>query len=152
MGWRINLWARLGDGNHAYTLFRRLLKYVEPDQKPGGFHGGGTYPNLLDAHPPFQIDGNFGGAAGVIEMLVQSDEKTVYLLPALPDVWKSGSVSGIRTRAGLELIELNWENSAGSKHVIVRYQSLVNGKVKFVFGDKKKVIKLKKGEIKEFSF
>lgn len=152
MGWRINLWARLGDGNHAYTLFRRLLKYVEPDQKPGGFHGGGTYPNLLDAHPPFQIDGNFGGAAGVIEMLAQSDEKTVCLLPALPDAWKSGSVIGIRTRAGLEINELSWEISAGSKRVNVRYHSLIKGKVTFVFGDKKKVVKLKKGEIKEFTF
>lgn len=110
-GWRINLWARLKDGNHAYKMFRELLTYVEPDGAKninyGG--GGGTYPNLFDAHPPFQIDGNFGGAAGMVEMLMQSNEKEIYLLPALPDAWNSGTVSGICVRGGYE-ISMSWED------------------------------------------
>ena len=145
MGWRINLWARLGEGNRSYTLLRRLLKYVEPDLKEGGFHGGGTYPNLLDAHPPFQIDGNFGGAAGIIEMLVQSDENTVYLLPALPNAWQFGSVKGIQTRAGIVIDELEWDMRSDKKTVKLSFSSKLNGKIYFVFNNTKKIVRVKKG-------
>ncbi|MEM1118866.1 MAG: glycoside hydrolase family 95 protein [Bacteroidota bacterium] len=102
-GWRVNLWARLKDGNRAHQLYRQLLNYVQPSEKINYFAKGGTYPNLLDAHPPFQIDGNFGGAAGVIEMLVQSSEESITLLPAIPDEWSSGSISGVKARGGYEL-------------------------------------------------
>lgn len=111
-GWRINLLARLADGEKAYRMYRRLLRFVTPDKYkgPDRRRGGGTYPNLLDAHTPFQIDGNFGGSAGVAEMLVQSTPSTITLLPAIPAQWESGSVSGLRTRTGHE-ISMTWSDS-----------------------------------------
>ncbi|WP_428230967.1 glycoside hydrolase family 95 protein [Flavobacterium sp.] len=143
-GWRINLWARLWDGNRAYKMFRELLRYVDPDGKKTDKprRGGGTYPNLFDAHPPFQIDGNFGGAAAVAEMLVQSDQNEIRLLPALPDAWETGSVKGICARGGFE-IEMNWESKILKK---VTISSKVGGKTTLIFGDKKQNIVLKKGE------
>jgi alpha-L-fucosidase 2 len=149
-GWRINLWARLWDGNRAYKMYRELLRYVDPDgkktEKPR--RGGGTYPNLFDAHPPFQIDGNFGGAAAVAEMLVQSDENEIRLLPALPDAWAEGSVKGICARGGFE-IEMNWNNKKPEKVII---SSKNGGKTILIFGDKKQEIVLKKGENIEIKF
>lgn len=142
-GWRINLWARLYDGNHAYKMYRTLLRFVDPSGKDTKYsRGGGTYPNLLDAHPPFQIDGNFGGTAGVAEMLLQSTENEIRLLPALPDAWGKGSVRGLCARGGFE-VSMEWDN-----HALVRATFLArhDGKTTLIHGDTKKEIELKKGE------
>ncbi|GGF79486.1 hypothetical protein GCM10011397_23180 [Wenyingzhuangia marina] len=145
-GWRINLWARLQDGNHAYKMYRELLKYVDPDKSDGTHKGhGGTYPNLFDAHPPFQIDGNFGGAAAVIEMLMQSYEGNIYLLPALPDVWDQGSIKGIKAKGGFEL-EMEWKNNTLIK---TKIKATNTGKTTLIYGKIKKEVSLRKGETKE---
>lgn len=148
-GWRINLWARLLDGNRAYKMYRELLKYVEPDAiRPQNRNHGGTYPNLFDAHPPFQIDGNFGGAAAVAEMLLQSSPDEISLLPALPDAWSSGSVSGLRARGGFEL-DLAWKNGELEK---VTIYGKPGGKTRLIYKDKARDVDLKTGEKRTIIF
>jgi alpha-L-fucosidase 2 len=142
-GWRINLWARLWDGNHAYKMIRELLQYVEPDGIRTSYSkGGGTYPNLFDAHPPFQIDGNFGGSAAFAEMLVQSSENEIRLLPALPDAWTEGSVSGLCVRGAFE-IAMNWADKKLTKTVIL---SKKGGSTTVIYKNQSKKISLKVGE------
>ena len=147
-GWRVNLYARLHDSEGAYRIYRRLLKYVSPDGYKGkdARRGGGTYPNLLDAHAPFQIDGNFGGCAGVAEMLVQSDETSITLLPALPKEWKDGSVKGLCARGGF-VIDMEWKDGQVTSAQVTARKG---GKTRVYFNGTSRNVRLKAGESIEF--
>ena len=143
MGWKINLWARMQDGNHAYKIIRNLFHLVKPDAvypQPGGL-----YPNMFDAHPPFQIDGNFGYTAGIAEMLIQSHDGLIHLLPALPDAWKKGgSGKGFRARGGF-IFDFNWENG---KINYLKIKSLNGNPCKVKFNNSTHSVSLKAGEEK----
>lgn len=144
-GWRVNLYARLKNADRAYFMYRRLLQYVSPDNYNGddARRGGGTYPNLLGAHSPFQIDSNFGGCAGVAEMLIQSDDNGyIELLPATPEAWSNGSMKGLCARGGF-VVDMDWKDGKVSSYTLT---ARGDGKAKVKANGKTRSHKLARGE------
>ncbi|MBE6271573.1 MAG: glycoside hydrolase family 95 protein [Prevotella ruminicola] len=150
-GWRINLWARLHNAKQAYHIYQKLLTPIAPRGSKSadwqGWHkGGGTYPNLFDAHPPFQIDGNFGGTAGVCEMLMQSSivdgQCTIELLPACPEQWQEGAISGLCARGGYE-VSFEWKKGTVRN---CRIKAKKAGMLTLLYNGQQKKVKLKAGE------
>ncbi len=145
-GWRISLWAHLHRADKSYAMLRKLLNYVRPANylNPKNRPSGGTYPNLFDAHPPFQIDGNFSGTAGICEMLVQCDGETLRLLPSLPAEWKNGEISGVKTRANY-MVDLVWKDGKVAKANITAKN---DGKLSVSYNGKSVNLSFKAGETK----
>jgi alpha-L-fucosidase 2 len=145
LAWKINFWARFRDGNHAWNMVQMLLRPTgQTDTK---MTGGGSYPNLFDAHPPFQIDGNFGGASGIVEMLMQSHLDAIDILPALPDSIPSGHIRGVRARGGFDL-EFEW---TGGKLIHLKVLSTAGFPLALRYGNKTFTGTTKKGEILQFN-
>jgi alpha-L-fucosidase 2 len=140
MGWKINLWARFLDGDHANKMLKLLLK---PVLDRGTMAGGGMYPNLFDAHPPFQIDGNFGAASGIAEMLLQSQNAEIVLLPTLPREWSDGKVTGLRARGGFE-VDIAWKNG---RLTSARLRSLLGQRTVVRYGSETHSVEAKSGDV-----
>jgi alpha-L-fucosidase 2 len=144
IAWKVNIWARMHQGDHAYMMFTKLLS---PADVNSGKEKGGVYHNLFDAHPPFQIDGNFGGAAGLSEMLLQSQGDDIELLPALPSALPQGNIKGICARGGFEL-NFNWQKGALQS---VQVLSKTGGVCRLRYQDKIISIKTQKGKTYQFN-
>lgn len=148
ISWKIGMWSRLLDAELAYDALQKLLSYYPADKNETKMSGGGTYPNLFDAHPPFQIDGNFGGIAGIAEMLVQSHEKAIHVLPALPQAWPKGSIKGLKARGNIE-VNIQWDKGS---LVSAEFKSPYDSKVQIKYKEKTRELKLVKNTWSKLSF
>jgi alpha-L-fucosidase 2 len=143
LAWKVNMWARLKDGNRALKILERQLKYVSPSAEIDYVNGGGTYPNLFDAHPPFQIDGNFGTLSGITEMMLYSRMGYMEILPALPDKFKNGSIKGIKAKGNIT-VDIFWKNNQATKLSLI---SPFSQKVTVKVNNEEKIVSLKADKI-----
>ena len=141
LGWKINFWARLLDGDRAYKLLRRAMQ-LSSDDGVNMVDGGGVYANLFSTHPPYQLDGNMGATAGMAEMLLQSHSGEIHLLPALPKTWTTGIITGLKARGGF-LVDIKWENA---RLVDVRIKTPIAQPVTIRHGKKTVTMDLTEGE------